>query len=92
MSPVAGCGTLTVMPCFLIHHRHKPEECAVAFAAFKGHDSAVRHRPALASCQFGGHSVWWWVEAGDEHEALALLPFFVASRATATRVRAVPIP
>jgi hypothetical protein len=80
------------MPCFLIHHRHEPRECGVAFTAFKGHDSALRHRATLGSCAFGGHAIWWCVEAGSEAEALALLPFFVAQRATATRVRAVEIP
>ena len=80
------------MPRFLIHHRHEPHECGVAFAAFKGHESALRHRAALASCAFGGHAIWWWVQARGEQEALALLPFFVAQRATATRVREVEIP
>jgi hypothetical protein len=80
------------MPCFLIHHRHEPPECGAAFAAFKGHDSPLRHRAAFASCAFGGHAIWWWVEAPGEQEALALLPFFVARRSTATRIREVEIP
>ena len=80
------------MPRFLIHHRHASTECGAAFASFKGHDSPLRHRATLASCAFGGHAVWWWVEARGEQEALALLPFFVAQRATATRVREVDIP
>ena len=80
------------MPRFLIHHRHEPTECGAAFASFKGHDSPLRHRATLASCAFGGHAIWWWVEARGEQEALALLPFFVARRATATRVREVDIP
>ena len=62
------------------------------FAAFKGHDSALRHRVTLASCPFGEHAIWWWVEALGEPEALALLPFYVAQRSTATRVRGVQIP
>jgi hypothetical protein len=80
------------MPCFLIHHRHDASECAAAFASFKGHESPLRHRAALASCLFGGHAIWWWVEAAGEAEALGLLPFFVAQRATATRIAAVEIP
>jgi hypothetical protein len=80
------------MPCFLIHHRHEPRECGAVFAAFKGHDSPLRHRTTLASCAFGGHAIWWRVEAPGACEALAQLPFFVAQRATATRVRAVDIP
>jgi len=51
------------MPCFLIHHRHDPPDCGVVFAAFKGHDSPLRHRPTLGSCAYGGHAIWWWVEA-----------------------------
>ena len=80
------------MPRFLIHHRHEPQECGVVFAAFKGHDSALRHRLTLASCPFGEHAIWWRVEARGESEALALLPFYVAQRSTATRVREVEIP
>jgi hypothetical protein len=80
------------MPRFLIHHRHESRECGAAFAAFKGDESPLRHKRTLASCPFGGHSIWWWVEAAGEREALGLLPFFVAQRATATRIGAVEIP
>jgi hypothetical protein len=80
------------MPRFLIQHRHDPPECGVVFAAFKGHDSPLRHRATLASCAYGGHAIWWEVEATTEAAALALLPFFVAKRATATRVSEVDIP
>ena len=80
------------MPRFLIQHRHDPLECGVVFAAFKGHDSPLRHRATMASCAYGEHAVWWWVEAAGKREALGLLPFFVAERATATRIRAVEIP
>jgi hypothetical protein len=77
---------------FLIHHRHEPRECGAAFAAFKGHESPLRHRATLASCSFGGHSIWWSVEAASEADALGLLPFYVAERATVTRVGDVDIP
>ena len=80
------------MPVFLIHHRHDPHECGAAFAAFKGHESPLRRREALATCRFGGHDIWWLVEAAGAPEALAQLPFFVARRATVTRVGAVEIP
>jgi hypothetical protein len=46
----------------------------------------------VASCVFGGHAIWWTVEAGSEEEALALLPVYVAERTTATPVREVEIP
>lgn len=77
---------------FLIQHQHEPHECGAVFAAFKGHESPLRHRATLASCLFGGHAIWWTVEAASEREALALLPFYVARRATATRVGDVQIP
>jgi hypothetical protein len=80
------------MPRFLICHRHDPSECGVVFAAFKGYETPLRHQATLASCPFGDHSIWWAVEARGEDEALGLLPFYVAERATAIRVREVDIP
>ena len=77
---------------FLLHHRHTARQCGVALAAFRGHESRLRGRPALASCVAGGHEIWWTVEAATEEEALALLPFFVAGRTTAERVTEVDIP
>jgi hypothetical protein len=80
------------MPRFLVHHRHEPHQCGIAFAAFKGHESPLRHRAALASCPTGGHAIWWAVEAPSEDDALRQLPFFVAQRSTVTPVGDVPIP
>lgn len=80
------------MPRFLIEHHHEPRECGVVFAAFSGHRSPLRHRLAIASCMFGRHAIWWSVVADDEAAALALLPTYVAERATATRVDEVQIP
>ena len=80
------------MPRFLLHHRHEPGECGVVFASFKGHDSPLRHRTTLASCASGGHAIWWTVEAASAQAALALLPFYVSERATATTVSDVRIP
>jgi hypothetical protein len=80
------------MPCYLVHHRHEPHECGVAFTAFKGHESPLRQQATLASCASGGHAIWWAVEAATEVEALALLPFFVAERSTVTQVSEVEIP
>ena len=45
------CG---LMACYLLHHRHEPDERGVVFASFNGHRSPLRHRPALASCCSGG--------------------------------------
>ena len=77
---------------YLLEHRHEPRECGVVFAAFRGHDSPLRHRPTLASCESGGHAIWWAVAAETGEEALGLLPFYVAARTTATRVSEVEIP
>jgi hypothetical protein len=80
------------MPRFLIHHRHEPHLCGVAFTAFKGHQTPLRHRPALASCLDGDHAIWWTVEADSEQDAVRQLPFFIAQRATVARVTEVVIP
>jgi hypothetical protein len=80
------------MPCFLLHHRHEPNECGVVFASFRGHDSSLRRRPTIASCQTGGHAIWWNVEAPTAADALALVPYFVAARTSVTRVSEVHIP
>jgi hypothetical protein len=80
------------MPRFLLHHQHQPEECGAVFASFSGHDSPLRHEPATASCNFGGHAIWWEVTAESEQAALGLLPFYVAQRTTVDPVAPVDIP
>ena len=80
------------MPRFLLQHRHEPDECESVFAAFKGHDSPLRHGTAIASCLNGGHSIWWTVEAPSDLAAMDLLPAYVATRTTAVPVREVVIP
>jgi hypothetical protein len=80
------------MPRFVLHHRHAAGECGVVFASFRGHDSPLRHRSTVASCAFGGHAIWWVVEAPGEREALALLPAYAAQRTTAVRVQNLVIP
>ena len=77
---------------YLLEHRHKPDECGVVYASFKGHRSPLRHRSTLASCRSGGHTIWWTVEAESEEDALALLPPYVAKRTTAARVSPVDVP
>jgi hypothetical protein len=80
------------MPRYLLHHKHDPADCNVAFASFKGHQSPLRHRTTVASCLFGGHAIWWVVNAPSPERALELLPFFVAQRSTAVEVREIQIP
>jgi len=88
----APSSTLIAMPAFLLHHRHEPGDCAVAFAAWAGFESPLRHRPATSTCLAGGHALWWRVEAADRAAALALLPRYVAERTTPIQVRDVQIP
>ena len=80
------------MALFVLSHRHAPEECGRAFAAWKGFDSPLRHGVTLASCVEGGHRAWWRVEADDDRAALAQLPPFVAERTVAERAREVRVP
>lgn len=80
------------MPTFVLTHRHKPEECAIVVAAWKGFASPLRHGRPLGSCANGGHRLWWAVDAASEDEALALLPDYVAQRTFAEEVREVPLP
>jgi hypothetical protein len=80
------------MPRYLLHHEHRAEECGVVFASFNGHESPLRHLPTTASCPFGGHAIWWEVEAGSEADALRLLPFYVAERTTVIAIGPVQIP
>jgi hypothetical protein len=80
------------MPRYLLAHRHQPTECSIAYAAWKGFDSPLRHSLAVASCLNGGHAIWWNVEAIDARRALELLPQYVARRTQAIEVHAVETP
>ena len=80
------------MPTFVLTHRHKPEECRSAFAAWHGFESPLRHSLAPASCIRGEHRIFWTVEASTEGDALGLLPPFVAERTHASEVAEVQIP
>jgi len=80
------------VPRYVLEHRHASNECGAVFAAFKGHESPLRHSPTLASCRSGGHAIWWTVDADDESDALALLPSYVAKRTAVVRVSEIEIP
>jgi hypothetical protein len=80
------------MPRYLLEHRHLARECGVVFASFKSRTSPLRHRRAVSSCRFGGHAIWWMVDAAGAEEALALLPRYVAARTAAICVDEVEIP
>lgn len=92
MSAQPAGGKLESVSRYVLEHRHDPHECGVVFAAFKGIESPLRHRPTLASCRSGGHAIWWTVDAETEDEALGLLPDYVATRTTISRVSEVEIP
>jgi len=83
------------MPRYLLHHSHESRDCGVVFAAFKGYDSPLRHRPAPASCLADPrptHLIWWSVEAASAELALAQVPFYVAQRTVVTPISDVLIP
>lgn len=80
------------MPRYLLHHNHEPSECGAAFAAWKGFESPLRRHATFGSCLLGGHAIWWIVEALTPDQAIGLLPGFIASRTTVTRVTEVAIP
>ena len=80
------------MQLFVLSHRHAPQECRAAFAAWKGFDSPLRHRPTVSSCVEGGHRAWWQIEAPDAEAALAQLPPFVADRTEIEPAREVQVP
>jgi hypothetical protein len=77
---------------FFLHHRHTPSECRIVFAAWKGFSSPLRHRVTVGSCAWGGHEIWWDVEAANEAEALGQLPTYVAARTTPVRISEVEFP
>jgi hypothetical protein len=80
------------MACFLLHHRHEPADCGIAFASFKGGASPLRRKSTIASCLYGGHEIWWLVDAASAEQALELLPHYIAERSIATPIRKVRIP
>ena len=85
------------MPRFMLVHQHGPCECRVAFAAWRGFDSPLRHSVAAGSCVACAgvaetHRIWWTIEAADESAAFAHLPPWVADRTQAERVSDVTIP
>lgn len=80
------------MGLFLLHHRHEPRECTIAFAAWRGVDSPLRHRPTAGTCVTGGHELWWQIEAESAQAALRQLPEFLADRTRVVEVTETPIP
>ena len=77
---------------FVIHHRHEPSECGAVYASFQGFPSPLRRRPVAASCDHGGHDIWWFVEAETAARAMEMVPAFVAARSAVAQVERVLIP
>jgi hypothetical protein len=84
------------MPRYLLAHTHDSGDCAVAFAAWRGFESPLRHELATASCSSNGrtgpHRIWWELEADGADEALAQLPPWVAERTEVNEIGEVTIP
>jgi hypothetical protein len=80
------------MPSYLLCHRHAPDECGAAVAAWRGFTSPLRGRSTISSCQFGRHRVWWRVEAATANDALAQLPPYVAQRSDVIRIAELQLP
>jgi hypothetical protein len=87
---------LVPMPRFMLTHRHGADECRVAFAAWRGFESPLRHAGTVGSCQLvngtAEHEIWWFLDAEDRDSALAVLPDYIAERTYATEVTEVSIP
>jgi hypothetical protein len=81
-----------LVPLYRLCHQHAARECPAAFAAWRGFKSPLRHHPTTGSCLFGGHQLWWDVEADSAEAALALLPPYVAERTVVNTVGEVSIP
>ena len=77
---------------FLLEHTHTALECGAVFASFKAFQTPLRHRATAGSCDFGGHRIWWQVEAETADDALAQLPQYVAKRTSAIEIRDLQIP
>jgi hypothetical protein len=80
------------MPTYLLHHRHRPEECEAAFAAWQGFTSALRGSSAFSTCLEGGHDLWRLIPAPDSAAVISLVPKFVAERSSVVRVREISLP
>jgi hypothetical protein len=77
---------------FMLEHTHTARECGAVFASFKAFQTPLRHRATVGSCDFGGHRIWWQVEAESADDALAQLPRYVAQRTSAILIRELETP
>jgi hypothetical protein len=85
------------MPRFLLSHAHHPDDCGIAFAAWRGFESPLRHGRVLATCSGehedgADHALVWTVDAETAGAALAQLPPWVAERSEAHEVGEVTVP
>lgn len=84
------------MPRYLLVHTHQPDECAIAFAAWRGFESPLRHELATASCSANdgssAHRIWWELEADTPDRALEAVPPWIAERTEVSEIDEVAIP
>jgi hypothetical protein len=80
------------MPGFILHHSHEATECGIAFAAWRGFESELRHRHTVGTCSLGGHELWFFVDAPTCDGALAQLPPWLAARTRTIQIGEVSIP
>ncbi len=92
MQRVTPPSTVATMARYVLDHSHEAATCGIAYAAWSGYDSPLRHRPAISSCESGGHRILWVIEAPDSDAALRQLPEWLAARTAVTEVSEVAIP
>jgi hypothetical protein len=84
-----------LVPRYLLLHTHGRDDCSIAFAAWRGYESPLRHERAAASCSnstSSEHRIWWELEATSGDQALAQLPPWVAERTEVNQIDEVTIP
>lgn len=84
--------SVSPMPRYMVEHSHEAHTCQIAYAAWSGYESPLRHKHTVASCAIGGHRIFWLIEAGDAEAALRQLPEWLAERTVASEVSEVMIP
>ena len=83
---------------YVLTHRHAPAQCGVAYAAWRGFESPLRHGSALGTCASepsragADHLLVWTIDAATPGDALSLLPQWLAERTEVRPIAEVQIP
>jgi hypothetical protein len=84
------------VPRYLLVHTHGRDECPIAFAAWRGFESPLRHVGALGTCSVNGgddpHRICWELETDGPAQALGAVPPWIAERTEVTEVGELTIP